>query len=217
MSPGCNYLVPAGKNAPVIPGACLLWQEPVRLGGIVNGVIEDVLHVKKGEAVVIHAASGGVGTLAVRFAKRRGARVFATASGEEGVAVVRRLGADEAVDGHHADITAAAHRFAPAGVDAVLGLAGGEGLERCLHAVRSGGRVAYPSGIEPEPHKRPDIEIASYDAVSGVREFRRLNRAVEQSDLEVPIAAAFPLADAAKAHERLAAGHVLGTVVLRVK
>ena len=50
--------------------------------------IDDTLHVKKGETVMIHGASGGVGTLAVQFAKLRGARVLAIASGEDGVALV---------------------------------------------------------------------------------------------------------------------------------
>jgi NADPH:quinone reductase-like Zn-dependent oxidoreductase len=178
--------------------------------------IDNALHLKKGETILIHGASGGVGTLAVQFAKLRGARVFASASGEDGVALVLRLGADTAVDGRRADIAAAARHFAPEGVDAVLALAGGNPLERCLDAVRRGGRLAYPNGVEPEPTKRPGIEIVSYDAVAGVREFERLGRAVEQARLQVPIAAAYPLAEAARAHERLAAGHVLGKIVLRI-
>ena len=56
-----------------------------------------------------------------------------------------------------------------------------------------------------------------YDAVAGVREFERLNRAVQGAKLRVPIAAAYPLADAAKAHEHLARGHVLGKIVLRIR
>jgi NADPH:quinone reductase len=179
--------------------------------------IDDHLHVKRGESVIVHGASGGVGTLAVQFAKLRGARVLASASGEDGLALMRRLGADAAVDGRREDIVTAALRFAPDGVDAVLALAGGEALESCLDAVRRGGRLAYPNGVEPEPRKRASVKIISYDAVAGVREFERLNRAVEEATLEVPIAAAFPLAEAAKAHERLAQGHVLGKIVLRIR
>ena len=59
--------------------------------------------------------------------------------------------------------------------------------------------------------------MMSYDAVSGVREFERLGRAVEDAKLRAPIAAAYPLEEAAKAHERLAEGHVLGKVVLRIR
>lgn len=209
--------VAAEKVAPVPEGLDLQRAGAIPTTGLtaLQG-IDDALHVKKGEAVVIHAASGGVGTLAVQFAKLRGARVLATASGSDGVDLVRRLGADATIDGRHEDITAAARRLAPGGVGAVLALAGGDALERCLDAVRSGGRCAYPNGVEPEPKKRPGIGITSYDAVANVRAFDRLGRAVEAAKLEVPIAAAYPLADAARAHERLAAGHVLGKVVLQI-
>jgi NADPH:quinone reductase len=179
--------------------------------------VDDALHIKRGESVIIHGAAGGVGTLAVQFAKLRGARLLATASGEDGLALVRRLGADLTVDGRQGDIEAAARSFAPNGVDAVLALAGGPALTRCLDALQRGGRLAYPNGVEPEPRKRHGIEIISYDAAAGVREFQRLGRAVEEAKLQVPIAGVYPLADAAKAHERLAAGHVLGKIVLRVR
>jgi NADPH2:quinone reductase len=61
--------------------------------------IDEALRIKEGEAVIIHGAAGGVGHLALQFAKFRGARVLATATGDDGVAFVRRLGADDAVDG----------------------------------------------------------------------------------------------------------------------
>ena len=178
--------------------------------------VDDVLNVRKREAVIIHGAAGGVGSLAIQFAKRRGARVLATASGRDGLALVRRLGADAAVDGRQGDIAAAARRFAPEGVDAVLAFAGGKTLTRCLDALRRGGRVAYPNGIEPPPRKRRGIRLESYDGIPGIREFERLNRAVEAARLVVPIDHAYRLADAAKAQERLAKGHVLGKIVLRI-
>jgi len=179
--------------------------------------IDDALRVKKGETVLIHGGSGGVGTLAIQFARLRGAQVIATGSGLEGVELVREMGADAAVDGKHEDVAEAARRLVPDGVDAILALAGGDALERALDALRSDGRLAYPNGIEPEPKKRRGVEFISYDAISGVREFERLNRAVEAAaKLKVPIAETFPLARAAKAHERLAEGHVLGKMVLRI-
>jgi NADPH2:quinone reductase len=175
--------------------------------------IDDALGVKRDEAIIIPAASGVVGSLAVQFAKLRGARVLATASGEDGMALVHTL--DAAVDGHRGGIAAAARSFAPGGVDAVLGLSGGDELERCLDTLRSGGRLAYPNGIEPEPQKRRGVRVLPYDAVAGVEEFNALGIAVESAKLQVPIAARFALADAARAHERLAKGHVLGKIVLR--
>jgi NADPH:quinone reductase-like Zn-dependent oxidoreductase len=177
--------------------------------------IDDALKLKREETVIIHGGSGGVGTLAIQFAKLREARVLATASGADGVELVRSLGADAAVDGRHDDIEAAARSFAPKGVDAVLGLVGGEALDRCVAMIRSGGRLAYPNGVDPEPKKRPGIRVIAYDAVANVREFEHLGMAIEAAKLRVPIAATFSLGDAARAHERLAQGHVLGKIVLR--
>ena len=179
--------------------------------------IDDALQLKKGETVIIHGASGGVGTLAVQFARLRGATVLATASGTDGVALVRRLGADAAVDGRRENIAAAARRLAPDGVDAVLALASGKGLTQCLDALRRGGRVAYPHGVEPGPRKRRGLTVIPYNGNPGVRELQRLGRAIEAAKLEVPLAATYPLARAAQAHERLAKGHVLGKVVLRIR
>jgi NADPH2:quinone reductase len=142
----------------------------------------------------------------VQFAKLCGARVLACASRTDGVAPVRKLGADEAVDGRHADIAAAVRNFAADGLDAVLAL-----------AVRDGSLVTYPNGIEPEPQQRSGITIVSYDAVSGVREFEKLGHAVEAAKLKVPIDSEFPLGEAAKAHSHLARGHVFGKVVLQIR
>jgi len=178
--------------------------------------VDDALHIKPGERIIVHGASGNVGMLALQFAKMRGARVLAIASGSDGVEFVRRLGADAAIDGKHDDIVAAAREFAPKGVDAVLAFAGGKELTRCLDALRKGGRVAYPNGVEPEPRKRKGIRMKAYDAVPGVREFDRLAGAIEEAKLQVPIAAAFELEDADEAHRHLEQGHVLGKVVLRV-
>jgi NADPH:quinone reductase-like Zn-dependent oxidoreductase len=178
--------------------------------------IDDALGVKRGECVVIVGASGNVGMFAVQFAKGRGAHVFAVASGRDGTAFARRLGADVAVDGRRANIAKALAKFAPDGVDAVLGLAGGKVLMRCVYAVRRGGRVAYPNGVEPAPKKRRGIKLTAYDAKMGVKEFERLNRAVDRVVFKVPIAKQFPLARAAEAHRHVEKGHLLGRVVLRV-
>lgn len=179
--------------------------------------IDDALHVKPGETLIIHGASGAVGSLALQFARLRGARVLATASGEDGVSFVKRLGATLGVDGRHGDIRAAARELAPGGVDAVLALAGGDALEACIDTLKPAGRVAFPSGVRPEPRARAGLPIVKYDALTGPAEYARLNEAIVAAKLEVPIAAEFPLAEAGKAQERIAAGHVLGKIVLRIR
>jgi NADPH:quinone reductase-like Zn-dependent oxidoreductase len=108
-------------------------------------------------------------------------------------------------------------QFAPKGVDAVLVLGSGDSVLNCLDALRQGGRLAYPNGVEPVPEKRRGLKIISYDAKAGVREFEKLNRAVRKANLQVPIAAEFPLDEAAEAHRRVDQGHVLGKIVLRIR
>jgi NADPH:quinone reductase-like Zn-dependent oxidoreductase len=180
--------------------------------------IDDVLQLKPGETLIVHGAAGAVGTLAIQFAKLRGARVLATASSDADFGALKRLGADAVVNGRTGDIAAAAARFAPRGVDAVLGLAGGVALERCLDTVRHDGRgrVAYLYGIEPLPKPRGTMRMILYSFFTGGDELARLNQAVEAARLQVPIAQRYPLAAAAEAHKRLEAGHLFGKIALIV-
>ena len=177
--------------------------------------IDHHLEVRRREIVLVFGASGAVGTLAVQFAKRRGAFVFGTARGADAATLVRALGANAVIDPTREDDIEKLRELAPEGLDAVLALAGGDPLERCLDHVHPGGRVAYPNGVEPEPRRRPLVKFTSYDAEASPRRFAQLERAVEEAHLQVPIAAVYPLAQAAKAHERIQQGHVLGRIVLQ--
>ena len=181
--------------------------------------VDRALALKQGDTVIIHGASGAVGTLAVQLAKLRGARVLATASGIEGVALVSRLGADVVIDGRKNDIVAAARQFAPQGVDAVLAFAGGDPLEKCIQGLRKGGKVAYPNGVEPMPKPRDGITLVPYDALFGdqTEQWKQLNAAIEAKPFEVPVAATFSLADAPASHKRVEAGRVPGKVVLKIR
>jgi NADPH:quinone reductase len=180
-----------------------------------RGIVE-VLRLRKGDTLLIFGASGAVGTLAVQFAKHRGARVLATATGRPAASLVRRLGADAVIDARRDDAAERLWKLAPNGIDAALAFAGGEGLERCLDLIRPGGCVAFPNGIEPPPRRRRSLRRESYDLDASPRWFRRLARSVAKAPVRVPIAAVFPLAKAAKAHQRLAKGGVSGRMALRV-
>ena len=178
--------------------------------------VDGVLKVRRGETVLIFGASGAVGTLAVQFAKRHGAQVLATASGRRATALVRRLGADAVVNARSGNVADRLRKLVPEGIDAVLALAGGDELERCLDFLRDGGRIAHPNGIEPEPMPRRRFRIRGYDAKAGPREFAELARAIVQAKLSVPVAAVYPLGGAAAAHRRLH-DHVIGRIVLRIR
>ncbi len=211
---------PADCFAPLPAGISLESAGALGASGLtaLSGV-DRALNVKKGEKLIIHGASGAVGTLALQLARLRGAQVLATASGDEGAALVRRLGAEAVVDGRSGDIAAAARAFAPQGVDAVLALAGGTALDQSIAALRDGGRVAYPSGVEPVPKARDGITVSAYDALFGDQkvQWAQLNQAVEARKFEVPVAATFSLDQAADAHRRVDAGRVPGKVILKIR
>ncbi len=213
-----EYVAAPAETAAPVPASLDLAQAgaiPIAALTSIQG-IDDALHLKKNERVIILGASGGLGVFAIQFAKLRGARVLAIASGQDGVALARRLGADAAIDGRGGDVAGAARALAPDGIDAVLALIGGKTLTKCLDTLRPGGRLAYPNGIEPVPRKRHAVKTKPYDGTVGRTQFERLSRAVTAARLQVPVAAEFALTEAARAHERLAQGHVVGKVVLRI-
>jgi NADPH:quinone reductase-like Zn-dependent oxidoreductase len=179
--------------------------------------IDDHLRVRRGTTILVFGATGAVGTLAVQFAKRHGARVIGTARGRAAMALLKKLRVDGVVDLKRKDAPEQMRALAPDGLDATLALAGGKALEQLLDQMRSGGRIAFPNGVEPPPRKRSKVPIKPYDAIASPKEFARLNRAVEEARLQVPIAAVYSLAQAAKAHQRINRGHVLGRIVLRIR
>ena len=175
--------------------------------------LETTLHLKSGESILIFGASGGIGHMAVQLAKRMGARVLAIASGQDGVALAKRLGADKVIDGYSEDITAAAREFAPKGIDAVLLTAGGAGAEKCLTTLRSGGRVAYPNGVELPQKDHPGITVQVYNGEYQNPPFEQINRLIESGPFDIEVAKTFSLEQAADA-QRALDGHYLGKLAI---
>ena len=200
-----------------VPGQLTVEQAGVMGGDAITALrgLEDVLGLKQGETLMVFGAGGGLGHVAVQLAKRMGARVLAVASGDDGVALVERLGADVAINGREDDVAAAAREFAPDGLDAALITASGAATDRALGAMRDGGRVAYPNGVMPEPNVRPGVRIQSYDGDADAEIIERLNRLIELGPFEVHVARTFPLDKAADAHRALDE-HYLGKIALRV-
>lgn len=204
-------LLPAGLDL-VQAGAM-----PIVALTALHGLVDE-LDVKPGEALLITGASGDVGHLAVQLAQRLGARVLAVASGADGVEIVRELGADMAVDGRTGDVAAAAREFAPAGLDAVLSLVGGTTLDVAIGALRAGGRVAYPLGVQPEPAPQSGVELRRFDltldspATSKLK-MAKLNDMIAAGPFSVRIAKVFPL-DQASSAQRALDEHRVGKIVL---
>jgi len=177
--------------------------------------LEDVLRLKKGESIIILGASGGIGHLAAQLAQNIGARVFAIASGEDGVSVLRNLGVSTVVDGRKADVLSAAREFAPEGFDTALFTAGGELANSLVQCIRPGGRIAYPNGIYPIPSVRTDISLTGYNGEPEPEIIKRLNNWVSSGRIKVHIDKVFLLEDAYKAHIALS-NHYVGKLCFKI-
>ncbi|MBI3181468.1 MAG: NADP-dependent oxidoreductase [Myxococcales bacterium] len=177
--------------------------------------LEDQLRLRRGQSLMIVGGSGGIGHMAVQLAKRMGARVLAVASRPDGVELVKRLGADAAVDGRAGEIAGAARTFAPDGLDAALVLAGGEGVDEALKGLKKGGRVAYPNGVEPEPKAPKGVKLLAYDGTPSAEAFDRLNQLIGDQPFHVELWKVYRLDEVARAHREVEEHH-LGKLALRI-
>lgn len=174
-------------------------------------VLADTARVAAGQRVLIHAAAGGVGHVAVQIAKARGAYVIGTASAGNHQ-LLRELGADELIDYHAADFADAVRD-----VDIVLDSVGGDYPARSLRTLRRGGMLIsllpFPADVAAEAARlgiRAEVLLVEADH-AGMAAIADL---VAEGKLRPVIAGSFPLADAAKAHAVGDAGHVAGKLVL---
>ncbi len=211
-----EYAVVKADNVSPIPKKLSVEQAGVMPSDALTALrgLDEILKLKKGEALMVFGAGGGIGHLALQLAKRMGARVFAVASGEDGVALAKRLGADAVANGRKDDLEAAARAFAPNGLDAALITAGGEAADHALHAMNKNGRVAWPNGVMPQPKPPSGVKTQSYDLEPSPEQIEKLNRLVESGPFEVHVARTFPLEKAADAHRELDK-HFLGKLALR--
>jgi NADPH:quinone reductase len=211
-----QYATLKAEHAAAVPKKLSIQEAGVMAVDAVTALqgLDDTLHLKAGETVMIFGASGGIGHMAIQLAKRIGAKVLAVASGEDGVQLTKKLGADAAVDGHKEDILAAARAFAPQGVDAALVTAGGPEVDQALAALREGGRAAFPNGVEPAPKAPKNIKIQSYNGQPNRQVFEKLNHLIDAGPFEVHIAQTFTLERAADAQRSLNEHH-LGKLALQ--
>lgn len=210
-----EYATAKAANAAHVPDKISTAEAGVLMVDAVTALcgLDKALDLKKDESVMIIGASGGIGHLAVQFAKRMGARVFAVASGEDGVTLAKKIGADAVADGHNDDVAALVRDFATDGVDAALVTAGGPNAEKALAAVRDGGRIAYPNGVDPEPKGRKGVSVQSYDGTPDPDMIEEINRLIDVGPFHVHIGQTFRLDQAADAHRALETHH-LGKLAL---
>ncbi|WP_073479638.1 NADP-dependent oxidoreductase [Streptoalloteichus hindustanus] len=171
----------------------------------------DTAKVAAGQRVLVHAAAGGVGHLAVQIAKLRGAHVIGTARAEKHE-FLRGLGVDEVIDYTAVDFTRAV-----SDVDVVIDLVGGETGLRSVEVLRSGGLLLTAPTHEPEMQAAAEARGVRYGVVivepdhAALAELAAL---VDSGRLRVEVDSVFPLAEVGKAHERGETGRAQGKIVL---
>jgi NADPH:quinone reductase len=220
----------------------LMWEVPDGVGDaqalalVLQGtsawhLLRTSAQLRRGESVAVHAAAGGVGTIAVQLAKRFGAgRVIGIASSEPKRELAARLGADATVDSRAEDLTAALIEANEGNhVDVILEMVGGSTFEQSLSAVAHFGRLVHfgQAGREGAPKVSPGKLMATSRGVIGfwlmhlIRYPERLGEALEDmfeavraGELEVIVGDTYPLEDARRAHEDIRARGTTGKLVL---
>ena len=204
-----EYVAHRPDRLPADQAGAMAWDALTALSGL------DAIGLSAGETFVVFGASGGIGHLAVQLARHRGARVLAIASGEDGVTLASRLGADVVVDGRREDVLTAAAAFAPDGLDAALFTTGGEIAEHSLGAIKATGRIAWPNGVQPALSVMPTPAVTYFDGDRSRAATDRLNSIIEAHGLEVHLHSVFPLEQARDAH-LASRQHYIGKLALGV-
>ena len=185
--------------------------------------------LQAGETLLVLGGSGGTGSAAIQLGRALGARVLATASGEQNAAFCRELGAEVVIDRRHEDIARAVNEATEGrGADAIYDPVGGDAFVAATRCIAHEGRlltVGFASGRWADPSSA-DLTYRNYSVVGVIpsrydREFRlaahrELLSLHAQGAIRVPVSRADPFAELPAALEALAAGAVRGKAVLKL-
>jgi NADPH2:quinone reductase len=177
-----------------------------------------------GETVLIHGASGGVGTAAIQLARAAGLQIIATAGSPQGRALAKQLGAHHVLDHHSPDAAANVLKIAPKGVNIILEMLANINLAVDLTLLAQRGRVLVIGSrdkieIDPREAMKRDADIrgimlflASPEEKASIH--AALRAGLEAGALNPVIGREFPLANAAQAHLSILEGGATGKIVL---
>jgi len=171
----------------------------------------DTAKIDKGQTVLIHGGSGGVGSFAIPIAKARGAKVIATASTAH-QDLLKQLGVDQAID-----YTKTKFEDVAKDVDVVLNCVRADALGRSYGVVKKGGIIV---SITDEPDQTECAKHAIRGSRLGAhpdsKVLEELTKLIEARKMTPIVSQTFPLADASKAHQQIETHHTLGKIVLKV-
>lgn len=177
----------------------------------------DAAKLQKGETILIQAGAGGVGSLAIQFAKEAGARIITTAS-QSNHDFVESLGADEMIDYHTQSVKDEIKKYAPQGLDVVFDTLGGKALLESYSYLKPGGRLV--SIVEPpneEIGSKLKIKVIYHFVNPNGKELQHIGDLIDAGKVKpIPIQE-MPMEKAAEAQEENRKGHVQGKIVLEVQ
>jgi enoyl reductase len=204
-----DYVIVEGEHAVAKP-AQMSWEAAAGLpaAGQTASVALDAIDLRAGETIVIHAAAGGVGTIAVQFARMRGAIVIGTAR-PANHDYLRELGAIPVTYGP--GLTDRIVKAAAGSVDAALDLVGGDAIKASLELVPDRTRIA--TTVDATAAREHGIQRVGGRSTNALRELVDAYRA---GRLVLPEPLAYPLERAADAHTHIESGHVRGKLVLQI-
>lgn len=191
-------------------------------------ILKTMGRIEKGETVVVHAAAGGVGTLAVQLAKKFGANVIATASSDEKLAIAKRLGADVLINYTEAGWQNKVMEETKHGADVILEMVGGSIFYDSLHCLAPFGRLVFYGMASGQPVKfNPGRLMEKNQSVMGFflpqmmakpslyqQSLQELLTYMKNGELELLIGGTYPLEDAAHVHRLLQGRKTTGKLIL---
>lgn len=206
---GIDHVHAAG--APM--SALTAWQFLIELGHTEPNPFQPDMHRPvplNDKTVLINGAAGGVGHFAVQLAKWQGARVIAVATGAH-QSFLRELGADQFID-----YTKSRPEEIARDVDLVLDTVGGPNTGRFLRTLKRGGALfpVFLGFSEAEEAAKLGVTVSMTQVRSNGPQLAGLRRLLDVGTVRVAVDSTFPLADARRAHERAARGHIQGKIVL---
>ncbi len=187
------------QAAAVPVGALTSWQ-----------ALFDIAHLTNGQKVLIHAAAGGVGSMAVQLAKAKGAYVIGTASARN-ADFVRHLGVDELVDYQTTRFEDAVND-----VDVVFDTVGGETQERSFQVLAQGGMLVSAVTPPSDAGAASGVRVAMVGVQPSAAQLDEITSLIDSGKVKPFVETVLPLSEVRQAHELSESGRTRGKIVLQV-
>lgn len=220
-----SSMIPIPDSVSDQQALCMLVQ-----GSTAWHLLKTMGHLQKGQSVVVHAAAGGVGTIAIQLAKLWGAKVIAVTSTDAKADLAKSLGADVVVDAKSNELAKAIREAnGGRGVDLILEMVGGQTFDQSLLALGTFGKLitfgmasrTAPTPLHPGALMHGSKTVSGFWLANCFGKKELLNDVIEElfalvaaGKLKPVIGSTYPLSQAADAHSSMLARESVGKIAL---